>query len=134
MSKINRITQLEALKIQHSLFVPCKLWIYSCGQKFTYTCKEHVYHGSLEFPMLSTTLIFLWWNDGNTYYFVRKNIHAFRFFYKFIIRFLEIWQNLLGQKYTYSNLNYEFWWCRKLSIKLTLWSGQFDTCVMEPGF
>lgn len=29
------------------------------GQTFPYTCKQHVYDGSLEFPIFSTTLIFL---------------------------------------------------------------------------
>ena len=44
---------------QGSVLGPILFALYSCGQKFTYTCKEHVYHGSLEFPIISTSLIFL---------------------------------------------------------------------------
>lgn len=41
--------------------------IYSCGQKLTLSCTEHV---------ISTTLIFLWWNDWSTYLFVTKTINV----------------------------------------------------------
>ena len=79
---------------------------YSCGQTFAYTCKEHVYHSSLEFPIISTTLFFFC--DGmigvNTS-LSQKNIHEFWFFYEFIMGLLKMWPNLLGQKYTYSNAN-----------------------------
>ena len=43
--------------------------MYSHGQKFTSACKEHVYHGSLEFQWV---FILLWWNGRNTNYFVLK--------------------------------------------------------------
>ena len=35
--------------------------------------KENVYHGSL--VTISTAIIFLCWNEWNTYYFVTENIH-----------------------------------------------------------
>ena len=28
-------------------------FVYSCDQKVTYTCKEHVCHGSFDFPIIS---------------------------------------------------------------------------------
>lgn len=52
----------------------CIYSIYSCGQTFTCTCKKHIYHGCLEFPMFFTTLKFIWWNDWSPYLFVTKNM------------------------------------------------------------
>lgn len=49
---------------------------YRSGQKFIYTCKEHAYHGSLEFQWF-LQLQFLWWNEWI------KNIHIINWIINF---------------------------------------------------
>ena len=58
--------------------------------------------------------ILLWWNEWYTYYYVSKNIHVW-FSNELIKGLLNMWQNRLGQKYTYINLRNQFWWFRKSS-------------------
>lgn len=60
-------------------------------------------HDHIEFPIISTTHVFLWWSDWNTHLFVTKIIHKFWFFY--IMGLLNIWPRLMSQKYTNSNKN-----------------------------
>ena len=43
-----------------------QLWSES-GQKFAYTCEEHVYHGSLAFQWFLQLSVSLWWNDWNVH-------------------------------------------------------------------
>ena len=48
---------------------------------------------------------FLWQNSWNTNYFLRRNIHEVWLSNEFIIGLLEMWLNLLDQKYTHNNCN-----------------------------
>lgn len=43
--------------------------MYGRGQKFTYTCRECNVVATLSLPIISTTLIFLWYNHWNTHFF-----------------------------------------------------------------
>ena len=55
-------------------------------------------------PMIS--LIFLWFNEWNTSYFVINNSDEVWFNNEIIIGLLKMWPNVLAHKYTYSNSYY----------------------------
>ena len=54
-------------------------------------------------PVILTTLIFLGWNEWDTFCLVTENIHGVWFSNEFVTGPLKMWLNLLGQKYTHTN-------------------------------
>ena len=59
--------------------------MYSRGQKFTYTCKEHNVMALLSFQLFLQVWFFSDRVIGTDTYLSQKNIHEVCFFYDFII-------------------------------------------------